>query len=229
MPHSINIKEVKMDKDQITTVGKTSKKVKVISAISYVLLTLAIILCAVTVFQIVTQGYVNYFGYSLFRVVTPSMEPEIPVGSFIISKKVNISEIQMGDVISFVSLESYMNGSVVTHRVVDIKKVEGKTSLVTRGDANNSVDGYYVTEDNLVGKVVHNSGKENFLVTVYKFVTQKHVFFLIVILPMLITAVCLLRNGMATMREEIMLIKQEIQNKENSIDSDDESENNQRR
>lgn len=212
-----------MDEIKEMSVEKPSKRVRALSIISYVLLTLAIILCAVVVFQVITQGYVQIFGYSMFRVVTPSMEPELPVGVFIISQKVNIQDINEGDIISFASLESYMKGSIVTHRVVDIKEVNGKLSLVTRGDANNSVDGYYVTEDNLVGKVVFNTKEDNFLVKAYKFITQKHIFFLIIILPMLITAVCLLRGGVVKMRDEIKNIQEEIRRQEaEKLSSDDD-------
>ena len=142
------------------------------------------------------------------------MEPELPVGVFIISQKVNIQDINEGDIVSFSSLESYMKGSIVTHRVIDIKDVNGKISLVTRGDANNSVDGYYVTEDNLVGRVVYNTKEDNFFVRAYKFITQKHIFFLIIILPMLITAVCMLRGGIVRMSDEIKNIKDEIKRQE---------------
>ena len=203
-----------MDEVKEMSVEKPSKRVRALSIVSYVLLTLAIILCVVVVFQVITQGYVQIFGYSLFRVVTPSMEPELPVGVFIISQKVNIQDINEGDIVSFSSLESYMKGSIVTHRVIDIKDVNGKISLVTRGDANNSVDGYYVTEDNLVGRVVYNTKEDNFFVRAYKFITQKHIFFLIIILPMLITAVCMLRGGIVRMSDEIKNIKDEIKRQE---------------
>lgn len=189
---------------------KSAKKVSALVITSYVILTLTIIFCAVIVFQVVTQGYVCIFGYSVFRVVTPSMEPEIPVGSIIISQNVDVSEIQKGDIVSFVSRESYMKGKVVTHRVDNVKTVDGKINLVTRGDANNSVDAYHVTEDNLVGKMVFNTGNDNLVIKAYEFITQKHVFFLIVILPMVIVAAFLLKNGISNMNEEIRKIKEDI-------------------
>ncbi len=202
------------NKSNHSTESLPTKKTKALSIISYVLLTLAIVFCAVIVFQILTQGYVSIFGYSMFRVVTPSMEPEIPTGALIISQKVNIEDIENGDVICFSSLESYMKGSIVTHRVVDIKSLNGKINLVTRGDANNSVDSYYVTEDNLIGKIVLSTKKDNFFVNAYEFITQKHAFFLIVILPMLAVAIILIRRGIANLNEEIRKIKEDIAQQE---------------
>lgn len=49
------------------------------------LLVAASILCVYVVVQVLTQGYVNFFGYSVFRVVTGSMEPTIAPGSLLIS------------------------------------------------------------------------------------------------------------------------------------------------
>ena len=202
------------DKANNVSKGASSKKVKILSTLSYVLLTIAIIFCAIVIFQVATQGYVSFFGYSMFRVVTPSMEPEIPVGTFIISQKVNIEDIREGDIVSFVSKESYLHGSVVTHRVAGIKESNGELCLITRGDANNSVDAYYVTRENLVGKMTFNSEKDGFLVGFYEFVTNKHIFFLIVTIPLMVIAFSLMKNGVKNMNEEIKNIKEEIKRQE---------------
>lgn len=195
-----------------------------LSVISYVALTIAIIFCAAVVFQIVTQGYVSIFGYSMFRVVTPSMEPTIPTGALIISQKTDIESVAVGDIICFSSLESYMRGRIVTHRVVEVKTVEGKINLLTRGDANNSVDGYYVTEDNLIGKMIFCTEKDNFFVKAYEFITHKNAFFLVILLPLLLVAVILIRRGILTLNDEIGRLKQQIADWETDTTSD-ENEN----
>jgi len=201
-----------------------SKKMDALSVISYVALTIAIIFCAAVVFQIVTQGYVSIFGYSMFRVVTPSMEPTIPTGALIISQKTDIESVAVGDIICFSSLESYMRGRIVTHRVVEVKTVEGKINLLTRGDANNSVDGYYVTEDNLIGKMIFCTEKDNFFVKAYEFITHKNAFFLVILLPLLLVAVILIRRGILTLNDEIGRLKQQIADWETDTTSD-ENEN----
>ena len=201
-----------------------SKKMGALSVISYVALTIAIIFCAAVVFQIVTQGYVSIFGYSMFRVVTPSMEPTIPTGALIISQKTDIESVAVGDIICFSSLESYMRGRIVTHRVVEVKTVEGKINLLTRGDANNSVDGYYVTEDNLIGKMIFCTEKDNFFVKAYEFITHKNAFFLVILLPLLLVAVILIRRGILTLNDEIGRLKQQIADWETDTTSD-ENEN----
>ena len=195
---------------------------KALSVISIVLLVLAIAFCALVIFQVITQGYVSVCGFSIFRVVTPSMEPELPVDTLIISQKVDIYEIREGDIISFVSKEAYMRGSVVTHRVVEIREVDSRVCLVTRGDANNSVDAAYVTSDNLVGKMVFRTREGGVFDTVYGFVMHKQVFFVVIILPMLLVAGILFRNGIKKIKDQITEIKEEIENDtENAVGSSD--------
>lgn len=73
------------------------------------------------------------FGYEIYNVVSGSMEPEIPVGSLILVAPVQPESVVEGDIIAFESADS-----VVTHRVVENKKLEGE--LITKGDANEKED-----------------------------------------------------------------------------------------
>ena len=73
------------------------------------------------------------FGYEIYNVISGSMEPEIPVGSLILVAPSQPESIIEGDIIAFESTDS-----VVTHRVVENKKLEGE--LITKGDANEKED-----------------------------------------------------------------------------------------
>ena len=210
------------NKSDFTREDVSLKKTKALSVISMVLLILAIIFCLSIILQVTIQGYVGILGYSVFRISSPSMEPTLPVDTFIISQKVDISEIGEEDIICFVSKESYLKGKVVTHRVVESKEIDSKICLITKGDNNNSVDAAYVTRDNLVGKMVFKTEPDGFISTAYKFVTQKQAFFLIIILPMLIIAGFLFKNGIKKIREQINDIKREIEN--GSISAEEQSE-----
>lgn len=197
-------------------------KAKILSVISVVLLVLAIVFCTTVILQVTIRGYVSILGFSVFRVATPSMEPALPVGTFIVSKKTDINELEKDDIICFVSKEAYMNGSIITHRIVEIKEIDSRICLITRGDANNSVDAAYVTEDNLVGKMVLKTDPNGFFSTTYKFLTQKQVFFLVIILPMLVVAGFLLKNGIKKIHQQINEIKKEIENdSQNAADKSD--------
>ena len=55
-----------------------------------VLLVLAVAFCLYTVIQVLSNGYVNIGGFMMFRVVTGSMEPSIPVGALLLTKETTI-------------------------------------------------------------------------------------------------------------------------------------------
>ena len=71
------------------------------------------------------------FGCHTYNVVSPSMEPELPLGSLLIVKPVDPQELKTDDIAVF-----YSNGIVVSHRVV--KNDTETKKLTTKGDANES-------------------------------------------------------------------------------------------
>ncbi|MEG1004186.1 MAG: signal peptidase I [Bacilli bacterium] len=93
------------------------------------------------------------FGYSIFNVLTGSMEPEIKEGSLIITKEVPINDINVNDVIT---IRTNTNGSLVTHRVVVCSKDKDGIYFKTKGDANDVTDSFEVREKMIEGKVVFN-------------------------------------------------------------------------
>ena len=122
-------------------------------------------------------------GYSVFRVMTGSMEPAIRSDSLLVVKKTPPEEIAPGDVISFFSPDPALEGAVNTHRVVRIEKENGEIRFITKGDANLIEDTYPVEESALVGKAVFKSyglGKAVSLLS------NPLVFGVIVLLPLLI-------------------------------------------
>lgn len=89
----------------------------------------------------------NFIGYKSFAVVSGSMEPNIHVGSIVYSKPVEFDQLKKGDIISFKLSEDTM----VTHRIYEVDKVN--RTFITKGDANENIDGQKVSFDNVVGKV----------------------------------------------------------------------------
>jgi len=78
-------------------------------------------------------------GNIKFMVVqSGSMEPKIKMGSIVMVKPVD--EYKIGDVISFG--EVTRTKAPTTHRVYDIKVVEGEPYYITKGDANNAPDSF---------------------------------------------------------------------------------------
>ena len=184
---------------------------KIMSVSTSVLLVVAVIFCFTVVVQIQTKRYVSIFGFSVFRVVTDSMEPAIPVGALILNKETDIEKIKVGDIICFRSLESYMNGNIVTHRVVDIKTIEGKIALTTRGDSNNSEDSYYVMESNFIGKVVSVTGEDSFILNAYSVLTSGMGFFTLIIIPVVIIAAFILHENLKKIQREMKKLREEME------------------
>lgn len=111
-----------------------------------------ILVVAVLILAVLIAG-VRAVGITPFKVLTGSMEPDYPVGSMIyIKNNVEAESLKVGDTITF-----KFNGSYATHRIVDIREsseVPGTLEFQTKGDANKLVDGDWVKESNVVGKLL---------------------------------------------------------------------------
>ncbi|HIT09523.1 MAG TPA: signal peptidase I [Candidatus Merdivicinus faecavium] len=108
-----------------------------------------------TLFVIVAVGLaallvgVRLFGLTPYSVLSGSMEPTYHVGSLIYVEKVDPSEIEVGDPITFVLNEDLV---VATHRVVAIDAEN--EHFYTKGDANDAQDAAPVYFKNLLGRPV---------------------------------------------------------------------------
>lgn len=88
-------------------------------------------------------------GYDIYVVVSGSMEPNIPVRSIVLSKEIEPSQLQTGDVIVFI--DPARGTTPITHRIVENDTAAG--TIRTKGDANEHEDVNPVTYDNVIGKV----------------------------------------------------------------------------
>jgi signal peptidase I len=95
----------------------------------------------------------KFIGYESYIVVSGSMEPDMPVGSIAISRKVDPAQLQTGDVIVFV--DPQRGQTPITHRVVS--NDPGTGTIVTKGDANEHEDVNPATYDNVKGKIVRHA------------------------------------------------------------------------
>ena len=169
-----------------------------------VLLILAVLLCLFVVIQVLGKGYVNIAGYSLFRVVTGSMEPEIPVGALLICEQVEMDTVQVRDIICFRAQDSAILGKMMTHRVVDVLNgADGSVMFETRGDANLASDGYLVTQTNFVGKVIWYTGANSLLSEIFSFFTNKVGFLACIVFPCLLLAGLILKDCVKNIKNEL--------------------------
>ena len=98
----------------------------------------------------------NVLGYSLFRVMTGSMEPNIPTNSLIVVHRIEPGKLEEGDVISFYSRDPSLMGEVNTHRIVGIEEVGGRYIFSTKGDANNVEDQYVTYGEDVIVRLISN-------------------------------------------------------------------------
>jgi signal peptidase I len=118
----------------------------ILTALSWAVLVLvALLAIAVVIMPLAT-------GSKPYTVLTGSMVPQYSPGTLVVVKPADVSEINLGDVITY-QLESG-RPEVVTHRVVGIgAAADGEPLLITRGDANDADDADPVRGVQIVGKL----------------------------------------------------------------------------
>lgn len=174
----------------------------IINTVSVVIIALAVIILLIVVLTKSGEAP-NVFGYSVFRVLTGSMEPAIETDSLILVRRMNPSEIKKDDIISFYSQDPSHGGAVNTHRVVSVEQDGELWYYTTKGDANQIADKYIVTSDDLIGKVIFTSHPLGLFV---RLLANPLIFIPVILLPLFII---LLSNLIRTVRLAKQMAKEE--------------------
>lgn len=174
----------------------------IINGVSFIIIAAAV-LVLLTVVLTKSGDVPNILGYSVFRVMTGSMEPAIETDSLIVVKRVEASEIKIGDVISFFSQDPAHGGAVNTHRVTAIEQNGEEWNFVTKGDANQLEDKYVTSSKDLIGKVVYVSHVMGIIVHL---LSNPLIFIPVIVLPMF---VILVYNLACTIRVTRNIVKEE--------------------
>lgn len=179
--------------------------------VSSIILAIAALICLIAAVQVSTRGYVKIGGYSMFRVITGSMEPAISTGAVLINKETKIEEIEVNDIICYRTRVAEIYGSIVTHRVVAKQKDgDGNIHLETRGDANLTSDPFYVEEEDLIGKVTWYSGKDSIWNDILSFITGKIGFLLCIVFPVLMVSGLILQSAVKSLQSDLALVREEL-------------------
>lgn len=107
-----------------------------------------VIVIIVVIIAVFLMG-ARLLGYRVFNVISGSMEPAYSTGDLIYVKEVDVNQVEVGDVITFVLNE---NCDIATHRVVGIDKQNQQ--FITKGDANKDNDPNPIHFKNYIGKPV---------------------------------------------------------------------------
>lgn len=134
--------------------SKSTPKEKISTFIYY----FSIIACIVLVLNTLSarsEAAYKLIGFRSYTVLSGSMEPEFYPGDLVVSIHKNKVNIKEGDIITFRD-----NDEIVTHRIID-KTQEG---YITKGDNNNAVDSFAVSNDNIIGKVLFNIPNAGYII-----------------------------------------------------------------
>ena len=160
------------------------KALKWIGNTLFVLLLVA--LCYI-IYSVNKYQTVSIFGHHLLRVLSTSMEPEIVHNECIIVEAVPIEEIQVGDIITFVSREAEIYGYFNTHRVYDmyVDPDTGETKFITKGDAYSTPDNLPVSYEDILGKYTDKLPGGLALGNIINKLSDSKIYFIVIILPLL--------------------------------------------
>ena len=153
---------------------------KIGSALSTALIVLEIILILFVVASKMTGGTPALFGYHMYVVVTPSMEPEIKVGYVLISKKYNGDALCEGDVITYLGREGDLAGKMITHEVIAIQGEGDGERIIAKGIANADPDPAISRKD-VVSVMVYRTVVIGFI---YSVISSTWGFWLLVVAPL---------------------------------------------
>ena len=115
-------------------------------AIEYLGFIIAVVVMVSAVFTYLAP----HFGWRVDAVLTGSMEPELKVGSLVVTCPVEPGDVELGDIITFHPTTAGENP--ISHRVTGIVG-NSPSHFETKGDANGGADPFTVPARNLIGKI----------------------------------------------------------------------------
>lgn len=142
----------------------------------------------------------SVMGYKPLTVLSGSMSPFLEPGDMIVTREVKPENIEVGDVITYRVDEK----TLVTHRVVEVIREDGRIAFRTRGDANNTDDPELISEDRVVGSMAFKIPYAGYI---GRFVRTPKGFVVMIVLP------------------GVLLIAGEIKNIWNELSKEDKKSN----
>ena len=132
--------------------------------------------------QRVSNNSINLAGFSIYTVLTESINPKYKVYDMILVKSVDTKSIKVHDDVVYKGEKSDFQGKIVTHRVEDITEDNGVLTFTTKG-INNDIEDPLVNENQIMGKVVH---KLLLLSLISKVINNTYGFYFLIFVPLVI-------------------------------------------
>lgn len=130
----------------------------------------------------------SVFGYRMLRVMSDSMEPVFGPGECIIVKRAEQEEIEIGDIVTFVSPDPSLQGAFNTHRIIDIApdRTTGQLIYYTKGDNNTWDDDYTICYEDIVGKYIDKLPYGTIVSKFLEKLSEREYYFAIVMIPIIL-------------------------------------------
>lgn len=150
---------------------------KIFKIISYFIITILCLFVLLIIFYLISSKLNNKENYkpkiSMYTIVSPSMTPVINVYDVVVNIRPEKSDdIQVGDIITYISRDPSSSGMTITHRVIEVSNsTDGTTQFLTQGDNNNDPDPLYVPFKDVIGVevvIIPYLGKIQFLLSDHK-------------------------------------------------------------
>ena len=163
-----------------------NKTKKVAGILASVLLWVVILIAALFTFiTMATRDETNVAsiaGYTPMAVQSDSMAPTFYAGDMIFIKTCDPASLKVGDIVCFHTIIENQY-ALNTHRIAEIKEMNGYRSYITKGDNNAVTDQHIIADGDIVGKYVGKVGK---LGSFMDFLSSSTGFLLVIVLPLLI-------------------------------------------
>lgn len=184
--------------------------------VTILILVFAILVMIFTIISVNTVGKdASFLGYKPYIVLSDSMQDTFAVGDIAVSKTADPESLQVGDIVTFESIDPANYGEVVTHKIREITTYEGEPAFVTYGTTTGVDDLYPVPFDNVIGEYQFRLPKMGyffeFLISPTGYVVVILIPFLLLILLQAIHFIKLLRQYKRELRAEAAEQKAQVE------------------
>lgn len=108
-----------------------------------------VVIVDVLMFMLVTVFFLSFIlGFRAVAVASNSMRPGLNRGDLVFVNTLD-RDIRVNDTIIFI-----VGKNMIVHRVIDVYTRKGNTYYLTRGDANEDIDPWVLTDKNIIGKCI---------------------------------------------------------------------------
>ncbi|MDO9629764.1 MAG: signal peptidase I [Acholeplasmataceae bacterium] len=184
---------------------KQSMKKRILNILFYTISSILFIFIALEV--VAPNKTMDILGFKGFAVLTPSMVPVYNVGDVIITTKVDLDDLKVGDPITFrTDLNNDGRKEMVTHYIFSIEVVDGIRTYETVPEGRNYADPWTLYDEDIVGIVSFKIPWVGFIIIFALILLENPIFLGLIIVNVIIVVII------------IKLIKKKPEDKHNAVE-----------